>query len=775
MKHNFYSNQFNILIAILFLLLAVNQNVFGQKVTTQPYTWKSVQMVGGGFVPGIIFHPTAKGVCYCRTDMGGAYRRNPKTLRWEPLLDWLSYKDVNLVGVESIALDPSDPEMVFLACGTYSNPRSPNGAILRSADQGKTFQRSDVLFKMGGNEDGRGNGERMQVDPNNGNILYMGTRHDGLWMSTDRAVTWNQVRSFPDVTENPPVNMKDVDSITRWRRANQGSGVIFVVFDPKSGSKGKGSSTIYVGVSLMNHENIYCSKDGGKSWQPIPGQPLQYRPTHGVLASDGTMYISYGDTPGPSRMTNGGVWKLNTKTNEWTEITPDKPDANNKKAFGYGAVSVDAHNPQVVIASSFYRYGIGSGEDLFRIIDGGKSWKQAFGGGGTYDDSLAPYVKKTGIHWLLDIEIDPTNPDHAMFTTGYGGHETFNLTDMDKGKPTKWSIMSTGIEETVALELLSPVKGAPLITAIGDYGGFVHWDLDKPAAGSFDNPRFGNTNGIACGENNPDIVVRVGKATNNNNSKNIAYSTDGGKTWQPTATQPKPECSLGNIAVSSDGATWIWAPAQVRGGSRATPGITQPMPLYFTIDKGESWVECKGIPGNTRTVADRVNPKKFYAINLFGGKLYTSNDGGANFTEQDLKLPGGIPQRGNRGDSRGGQDRIYTTPGKEGDLWIAAFDGLYHALDADNSFTKLDGVQEISAFGFGKGKAGINYSALYLIGTVNGVRGVFRSDDIAKNWVRINDDQHQWGLLLHVTGDPKVYGRVYVGTHGRGTLYGDPK
>jgi len=37
---------------------------------TQPYTWKSVQMVGGGFVDGIVFHPTAKGVCYARTDIG---------------------------------------------------------------------------------------------------------------------------------------------------------------------------------------------------------------------------------------------------------------------------------------------------------------------------------------------------------------------------------------------------------------------------------------------------------------------------------------------------------------------------------------------------------------------------------------------------------------------------------------------------------------------------------------------------------------------------------
>ena len=777
MKRILKSIRLSVVIINLILLFTANQNIFGQSLTTQPYNWKSVQMVGGGYVPGIVFHPTAKGVCYCRTDIGGAYRRNPETLRWEPLLDWLSDKEVNLIGVESIALDPSDPEMVFMSCGTYSNSRSPNGAILRSADQGKTFKRADVPFKMGGNEDGRGNGERMQVDPNNGNILYLGTRHDGLWFSTNRAVTWNQVKSFPDITENPPSNMKDVDSIARWRRSNQGSGVIFVVFDPKSGSKGKGSSTIYVGVSLMNHENMFRSTDGGKTWKGIPGQPLQYRPTHAVLASDGMMYLSYGNAPGPSRMTDGGVWKFNTKTDEWLEITPDKPEPLNKKAFGYGAVSVDAHNPQVVIASSFYRYGIGSGEELFRTTDGGKTWKQAFGGGGIYDDSLAPYVQKTGIHWLLDVEIDPANPDHAMFTTGYGGHETFNLTDMDKGKPTKWTIMSTGIEETVALELLSPAKGAPLITAIGDYGGFVHWDLDKPAAGSFDNPRFGNTTGVACGENNPDIIVRVGKATNNNPGKNIGYSTDGGKTWQPTATQPKPECSLGNIAVSSDGISWIWAPEPIRGGDGAprVAGTSSPMAVYYTMDKGISWNECKGLPGNARIVADRVNPKKFYAISLFEGKLFISSDGGANFMEQALKLPGGVPQRGNRGDNRGGQDRIYAAPGKEGDLWVAAFDGLFQSSDSGNSFSKLDGVKEINALGFGKGKTGINYSALYLIGTINGVRGVFRSDDVAKNWVRINDDQHQWGLLLQVSGDPKVYGRVYVGTHGRGTTYGDPK
>ena len=182
-----------------------------------------------------------------------------------------------------------------------------------------------------------------------------------------------------------------------------------------------------------------------------------------------------------------------------------------------------------------------------------------------------------------------------------------------------------------------------------------------------------------------------------------------------------------------------------------------------------------GIPGNTRVVADRVNPKKFYGLDLFGGKLYISDDFGARFTGQPLNLPGGLPLRqGNRGDDRGGQDRLYATPGKEGDLWIAAFDGLYHSTDSGHEFQRIGAITQIHGFGFGKAAPGAGYSSLYLIGIVKGVRGIFRSDDIGREWVRINDDQHQWGLLLHITGDPKAYGRVYVGSHGRGTFYGDP-
>jgi hypothetical protein len=185
----------------------------------------------------------------------------------------------------------------------------------------------------------------------------------------------------------------------------------------------------------------------------------------------------------------------------------------------------------------------------------------------------------------------------------------------------------------------------------------------------------------------------------------------------------------------------------------------------------------QGLPEKTRVIADPEDAKLFYAISFSDRKFYRSVNGAQSFVAQAISLPTPtIVPSSERGDSRGGQDRIYAAPGRSGDLWLAAFDGLYHASNPGSSisFAPMAGVEEIHAFGFGKSAPGKNYPAMYLAGAVNGQPGIFRSDDAAKTWVRINDDRHQWGLILQITGDPRIFGRVYVGTHGRGIVYGDP-
>jgi len=65
--------------------------------------------------------------------------------------------------------------------------------------------------------------------------------------------------------------------------------------------------------------------------------------------------------------------------------------------------------------------------------------------------------------------------------------------------------------------------------------------------------------------------------------------------------------------------------------------------------------------------------------------------------------------------------------------------------------------------------------AIYITGKIDNVLGFFRSDDAGKTWVRINDDEHGYGAVdTAITGDPRVYGRVYIATNGRGIVYGEP-
>ena len=46
--------------------------------------------------------------------------------------------------------------------------------------------------------------------------------------------------------------------------------------------------------------------------------------------------------------------------------------------------------------------------------------------------------------------------------------------------------------------------------------------------------------------------------------------------------------------------------------------------------------------------------------------------------------------------------------------------------------------------------------------------------NISKTWIRINDDKHQYGCAnADISGDPRIFGRVYIATNGLGVVYGD--
>ncbi|HEY3762896.1 MAG TPA: cellulase [Verrucomicrobiae bacterium] len=734
-------------LAAIAVLIGGLLSVFAaDSLTSTPYQWRNVAIGGGGFVTGILAHPREKSVMYARTDVGGAYRWDAANQKWIPITDWV--KGIDFTGIESFAVDPSDANLIYLAAGIY---RSARAAILRSTDRGQTWQITDVPFKMGGNESGRFNGERLVVDPMDGRILFFGSRHDGLWKSDDYGATWSQMENFPQLNtlDAPLYSARTNAPRRRFNFTPQEIGIVFVQFVPRDNIPGKPTTTLYAGVSAVG-TNFFRSDDGGTNWSPVPGQPLGLRPNHAVRAPDGTIYLTYGLQAGPTRMTDGAVWRFNPNTGAWTDITPLRsPDGD--QPFGYGAVSVDEQNPSDIVVTTFARWL--QHDDIFRSTNGGASWTSLFKNA-QWDYSFAPYTKDRYPHWMGTVQIDPFDSNHILFTTGYGLWESKDLTDADAGKPTHWDFCDNGLEETVPLALISPPKGAHLLSGLGDIDGFRHDDLNvSPPNGSYAGVRFTSTVDLAFAAQNPSIIVRVGSG--GNNPSHGAISRDGGKNWTAFPNGPTDGYGAGSIVISADGKTIVQT---MRGGTPA-----------FSGDNGTNWAACAGLPAGALVAADAVNPSRFYAFDARNNQMYASTNGAQQFSQTGATLPpeSDPPRFGY------GNGELAATPGHEGDVWLALHSGLFHSTDGGANFTRLDNTQEAYALGFGKAADGKNFPTLYLSGQIAGVAGIFRSTDTGASWTRINDDAHQFGAITHLTGDPRIFGRVYLATSGRGVIYGD--
>ncbi|GAA0331689.1 RICIN domain-containing protein [Sphingomonas oligophenolica] len=717
-----------------------------------PYHWANAKVGGGGFAPGIVFSQAERGLAWLRTDMGGAYRWDAVAGRWLPLQDGMA--EGSYMGVESIAPDPVNPDIVYLAAGMGAT--SP-AAILRSADRGRHWTIVPVPFRMGGNENGRGLGERLAIDPNRTATLFFGSRHDGLWRSDDSGAHWAKVAGFPAPGLGAPAA----------RQAH--GGVSFVVLDPASGAAGQGSRTLYAGVADPGAHHLFRSADGGATWQADDGARPALLPVKAAIDARGTLFVTYDDAIGPNGIADGAVWRRDGASGRWADISP--PD---RTSGGFMGVSVARSAPGTIAVSSIDRWN--PGDTVWRSTDNGAHWTN-LRDRSARDISATPFLRDEGPstdlgggdfgHWITGLAIDPFDAGHAAYTTGATLYATPGF---GAASGLKWAPWTEGIEQTAVITLISPTGGANLISGFGDLAGFVHTDLARSPQPSFTNPYLSNTNNLDYAGQAPLIVVRSGSLYEDHpRDATLAWSGDGGMTWQPVRTpairladdQPGQRYDLHGdaaIIVSADGATFI---------------VCTPVPLV-TRDHGRSWGLAQGLHRDARPVADKVDPGRFYSVDFAGNRLLASSDGARSFAPVAGK---GLPADLGPGKVhwREQQYRLVASPFGAGDLWFQVGDALWHSDDGGQSFGQASGKLRVELFGLGKPVEGSRIAAIYAIGTLGTVRGVWRSLDGGREWTRINDADHQWGLRFRVIGgDPRIFGRVYIGTDGRGLMYGDP-
>ena len=690
-------------LSVLFLLLA-----WCHPAPAQPLSFGVVTFGGGGYVDGIIACPTKTNLFYCKTDVGGAYRWDETNQAWVSLLDWCSSGQTTYQGVESLAVDPSTPQNLYLFVGTsYWNGGA--SAILRSTNYGATFAITDTSsqFKASGNGGNRQKGEALAVDPNLGSILLCGTRANGLFQSLNSGVTWTAVTSF---NNNIVVANNNIS---------------FVQFDQSTGTPGNPTQRIFVGVYATN-SNVFMSTNAGVSWTALTGSPSNSWPERCALADNHQLYITYGNDP------NGTIRKYTTTNGVWANVTPARGP------LTYCGISASVANPQVLVASTYGEYKFQPwgpyGDQIFVSTNGGTSWVDIFGGG-LATESGSGYGWATGnqINWA-GVTMDPFNPNRVFTGSGNGLYCTTNL---NYGlTSSNWKFTVKNLEETVPIAFLS-VPGGPFITSIGDYGGIVSTNITVPSP----TDNISQSASFACSAQS-NLIARVEA------NGNLLYAKKTPVTWTPFYSMPA-GMSNGYVAISADGSTVLWKSSS----------------CYVTTNLGTNWTATTGLTFTCAPKADSVNSSKFYAYNSANGFLYASLNGGLNFN-----------QAGSAGS--GGATIFCTAPGYEGHVWIAMNNGgLKYSTNSGATFTSA-GVSVCNALAFGKAAPGANYPALYIWGkpASGSTVGMYRSTDQALTWLRVNDDNHQYGGLGNagiIEADKNIYGRVYMSTAGRGVPYMD--
>ncbi len=304
--------------------------------------------------------------------------------------------------------------------------------------------------------------------------------------------------------------------------------------------------------------------------------------------------------------------------------------------------------------------------------------------------------------------------------------------------------LSYGIEETAVYALLCPPGGWPLLSAVGDVGGFVHFDVDVAPTGNFHTPTYGTTHDLDYAGLSPANIVRTGESST---AIQIAVSSNYGLTWNPDYGGSL-SIGPGPVAYSAD-ATAVLLMSDTNG-----PLISRYTATFSAVPT---------LPSGAAIASDKVNATVFYGG--YAGSFYVSTNIGVSFTETVALGASTVV------------NKIRVHPFVAGDVWASTDVGLFHSTNYGSTFTQIgSGCTVGYSFALGAASTTSGYPVIYGFFTVDSVLALYKTEDKGLNWEMISDAAHGFGASsANVVGaDTAEYGRVYVGTNGRGIFYGAP-
>jgi photosystem II stability/assembly factor-like uncharacterized protein len=627
------------------------------KTTNGGHTWEPITdgQINFGSIGSIAVAPSDPNVIYVGTGESairgnashgdGVYKSVDAGKTWTHV----GLEDTQQIG--QIRIDPTNPDLVYVAALGHMAGPNPERGVFRSKDGGKTWQK--VLFKS----DNAGAID-LAMDATNPRVLYAaiwqvvrkpwtfesGGPDGGIWKSTDGGDTWKELTHNPGMPKGvlgrigvtvSPANPERVwalieaqdggvfrsdDAGATWTKLNSGNDIkqrawyysqIFA--DPKS------EDTVYA-----VNTSFFRSTDGGKNFTRIRNQ-------HGdnhdmwIAPEDPNRFIESSDGGAQITFDGGKSWSTedNQPTGQFYRVALDND-------FPYHIYGAQQDNTTVATLSRSNNGAI-TERDWHDVGGGESGWiapdpkDSNFVYAGSYDGLLTRFDTRTAsirninawpdnpmgsgveamkyrFQWSFPLLFSPHHPDRL-----YAGSQ-FLLATTDEGQ--HWTAMSPDLTRNDASK--QGPSGGPITkdnTAVEYYDTIFTIDESPVKAG----------------------VIWVGS-----DDGLVHVTTDDGKSWQNVTPKDAPQwIRINCIAASPFDPATAYVAATMYLSDDFHPF------LWKTSDYGKTWTKIvNGIPDDDFTRAIRPDPNQKGL--LFAGTeshLYISYDDGEKWLPFQLNLP----------------------------------------------------------------------------------------------------------------------------------------
>ncbi|MBK5285106.1 MAG: glycosyl hydrolase, partial [Bacteroidia bacterium] len=156
----------------------------------------SASLKGAGRLNFVRLHPTDPNTLFVGSPAGGLWKSTNGGTSWTTNTDFLP----QVIGCTDLAIDPTNPNVMYLATGDGDASDNYSVGILKSTDAGNTWNTTGLSFSMGN----RKAISKLLINPNNTNVVLAATSA-GIFRSADAGSTFTQMQigSFKDMEFMP--------------------------------------------------------------------------------------------------------------------------------------------------------------------------------------------------------------------------------------------------------------------------------------------------------------------------------------------------------------------------------------------------------------------------------------------------------------------------------------------------------------------------------------------------------------------------------------------